>query len=316
MAESGADKHTEYGDCGVGVAFAGENKLTQGAAAQHYTAKTNNEHTEEVPKTVGVGDCLTGKAGLKAADYNIADKGGHDKSDKAAQQSPIAEEIYIANAAHHAEAGALAENTNGETCDEGGDNGGSHAAGAFGAENENGGNGNEEHKHNNAYSAEAHTFNGSLLEGSAEGEALIQEKYTCQNADGKTGKTNDCIKVAACNSETHTQGAAKEHQSANHNTEAQHKADNGSGAATGLELLLCQRNDECAEGNADNLRSDILHNGGGVELHSACGIADEASNAKAHVCGVAKQGEHNGNNAHEDTGNDKKEFVFVEYVFH
>ena len=46
------------GDGAVGVALAGEHQLTQRAAAQQDAAKAGEQHAQEIPQAVGVGNGL------------------------------------------------------------------------------------------------------------------------------------------------------------------------------------------------------------------------------------------------------------------
>ena len=93
---------------------------------------------------------------------------------------------------------------------------------------------------------QSNTFGGGELISTLEGETFVEEEDTDQDTNGKTGKTNDCVQVAAADTQYHTQRTAQEYQSANHNKSAQEEAGDRSGAAFWRKFLADHCHDECA----------------------------------------------------------------------
>ena len=58
VGDSGAEYEAGYGDGGVRVAFAGEDELTEGAAAEKYGTPAYDAHAQEVHEAIGVSNCL------------------------------------------------------------------------------------------------------------------------------------------------------------------------------------------------------------------------------------------------------------------
>ena len=121
-----------------------------------------------------------------------------------------------------------------------------HRARSFFAEDKQGGNQQEQHKQQTQTNRQSNTFGGGQLISTLEGETFVEEEDTDQDTNGKTGKTNDCVQVAAADTQYHAQRAAQEYQSANHNKSAQEKAGNRSGAAFWRKFLADHCHDECA----------------------------------------------------------------------
>ena len=80
VAEGGAHDQTQHGHGAVGVALAGHDQLTQGAAAQQHAAKAHQQHAQAVPQAVRVGDGLALEAQMEegglahAVEDQVADK--------------------------------------------------------------------------------------------------------------------------------------------------------------------------------------------------------------------------------------------------
>ncbi len=293
MAECCAYQHAENGNCRVTAAFACQNQLTEGAAAQHYAADTHNNHAEKVPYAVGVSNGLICKTEVKPVQCQIANDGNNDKYDKTADESPILEHEQVSHAAHHAETAALRKGAYYETGDQSCDERSSHAAGTLSAECEEGGNENHQEEESCSNDADAHAFCLGLTAAAAKGESLVQQEYTAEDTNCETDKANNCVEVTAADTQSHAQGAAQEHESADHNAKAEDEAEHGRRAAAGLELTLCKSDDESSDNDADDLGTDILDNGSAVQLGCAGDVTDKAGNAETHICRVAKHGQQN-----------------------
>ena len=65
VGKCGSRQKTKHGDGAVRISLTGQDELPQGTAAQEHAAKASQKHAKSVPKTVGVGHRLPGKAQLE-----------------------------------------------------------------------------------------------------------------------------------------------------------------------------------------------------------------------------------------------------------
>ena len=121
------------------------------------------------------------------------------------------------------------------------------------------------------------------------------------------------VPVAAAQTDDHPQGAAQEHEGAHHHAEAQHKAGHGGRAAPDAEFLSGQRHNQGAQDQTGDLRTDVLYNGGGVQLHTTGNVPQETGDAEAHVGRIAQQYQHNGRRTHNQSRQDDQAAFFPLY---
>ena len=124
-----------------------------------------------------------------------------------------------------------------------------------------------------------------------------------QDTGDKADQTDNGIEVTACNTQDHTEGAAQEHQRADHDKEAKDETCDGGRAAAGLELLT--------EDQADDFGTDVLNNTGCMHANAAGDITQEAGDAEAHVCRVAQLDQQDSSCANDQTGGDHQQIFLV-----
>ena len=178
---------------------------------------------------------------------------------------------------------------------------GAGAGACLGEVNEGGG-GNQQHQQHHLDDGEGRALQDGQLIGALEGVAPVEEDHAHQNAADKAQQAEEGIEVAAGQAEDHAEGAAQEHQAADHHKEAQHKPGQGRAAAPGRKFLAQQRHEEAAQHQPEDFRPDILHGAGRVQPQGAGDVPQEAGDAKAHVHGVSKQHQQRGNDPDGDAG--------------
>lgn len=115
MTERGAHGKAEDGHGGVAVALAGKDELAQRAAAQKDAAEAGQGHAEEVPDGVVVGHGLALEAQVEVGvaggggEHEVGHQGTDEDGAEAHEELGLAEENHVADAANHAEAGALGQ---------------------------------------------------------------------------------------------------------------------------------------------------------------------------------------------------------------
>ena len=190
-----------------------------------------------------------------------------------------------------------------------------HGAGALLGGVEQGGNQQnqgKQHEHNDRQ----HEALGLLgLIGTTQVEALLEEDSTHGSADDEAQQAHKGVEVTAAHTQQHTQGAAQEHQSADHHQRAHGKAGGGRGTGLGTELLADECHDAGAQNDTDDLGTDILYHGSAVQAQSANDVTLKAGNAEAHVLGIAQSLQQQSGNTHYHARDDH-EPVFFKESFH
>ena len=113
--------------------------------------------------------------------------------------------------------------------------------------------------------------------------AGLEELHADGDAHRQAGQAEDGVQVAAGQAQERAPGAAQEGQRADHGEHAQHEAHDGRRAGARPELAESERRDHGAEHETDDLRADVLHDGGAVQAQRAGDVALEAGHADAHV---------------------------------
>ena len=288
MGSRRTGEHAEHGDGGVAVAAAGQNELTQRAAAEQHGAPADERHAEEVPHMAAVGDGLELEAPMELLRHQIADEGNEEDSYKAGQQLEIAEHDGVTDAACHAQTGALRQRADDHGQGQSQPDRRVLRAGACLAELEDDGDRQEQQQDDRHTDGEDDALERDGVIGALEREAPLQEQRTGKDTGAEAGQTDQSVGIAAGQTEHHAQRAAEEGQRADHDERAEDKAERGRGAGLCAELLRADGHDERAEHEADDLRADILHLSGAVEAERACDIAQEARDAEAHVGRVSE----------------------------
>ena len=143
------------------------------------------------------------------------------------------------------------------------------------------------------------------------------DRYICQMAlsgafefvqkyEGKADESNECIQVTAGHTQNHTQGAAQECQSADHNESAQNETNHGGRTSLSTELLGSDAHDESAQNQAHDFGTEVLHNSSAVHADSASDITQEASDAETHVDGVAQSSQNDSCQTNQTAGQDDR----------
>ena len=244
-----------------------------------------------------MGDGLTGKAGVEVAEGHVADQRGGENRRKGQQQAGLPEQHEVTDAAHHAQAGALGDGAHDEARRQTDEQRRVLGAGAFLREVDKGRGQRQQHQQRRHDGGQHGALGGGQAVGAAQGVALVQEEHAAQDARHEAGQPEQRVAVAARQTQNHAEGAAKEHQAADHDEEAQHEPGHGSAAALGGPLLTHQREDQAAQHQTDDLRPDVLHGGGAVQAHRTGDVPYKAGDAEAHVGGVAQQHQHCRNDA-------------------
>ena len=312
MGKGSAHDQAQHRHGAVGAALAGEHQLAQGAAAQQHAAKAHQHHAQAVPQTVGMGDGLALKGQVEigavggAGEDQVAHQGADQDGAEAHQQLGLPEQHHVTDAAHHAQAGPLGQSAHDQArrqADEHGSVLGAGAAAGLGEVDE-GGSRHQQDKHHHLDGREQEALQPGHGIGALQGIALLQEEHARQNAQHEAKPAQQSVQVAAGQAQDHAEGAAQEHQAADHHEKAQHEAGQGRAAALGGELTLEQGDAEAAQHQADDLRPDILHGSGPVQAQTACGIPQEAGDAEAHVGRVAEKDQQRRNDADDQARND------------
>ena len=233
------------------------------------------------------------------AQNQVADQGAGEDGHKAQQQLALPEEGHIADAAHHAQAGALGQSAHHKARDQADQDGSMQRAGAcarLGEEDE-GGSRHQQHQHDHLHRREGCALQHRLFKGAAQRVAPVQEHNTHQNARHETGQPQQRVQIAARQTQNHAEGAAQKHQAADHHKEAQHKAGQRGAAAPGGKFLLGQCHGKAAQHQTNDLRPDVLHCARPVQAQCARGVPQKTGDAEAHVHRVAEEYQRRRNDA-------------------
>lgn len=246
MAECSADKETENCYRSIGGTCAGENELTDWAAACESGSETNESKTEEVPEPVCMSNRLTFKAEVELANYEHTDESCDKYACCTYEEVSILIEEEVTEAANHADTAAVTHSTNNKTSDESDPDWSVEGARAFCREEDECRSSDEEDEVHNIDSRHHHTFKLTLCRHLAcgEGEALVDEVNAYEYADDKANDTCDSVKVTASKTENHTEWAAEEHESADHYEEAENESCNRSGTTLWLIVLHAEGHNE------------------------------------------------------------------------
>ena len=187
---------------------------------------------------------------------------------------------------------------------------GAGAAARLGEAEQRGG-GHQEQEQHHLEDGEQPALQSGKPVGAPEGIPPVQEKYPGQNAADESTQAEQDVQIAAGQPQDHAEGAAQEHQAADHDEEAQHEAGQRGAAAPGGELLPGQGQQKAAQHQSDDLGADVLHRGGGVETKGSGGVPQEAGDAEAHVDRIAEEHQQGCEDTDDDAGqNDAGGFLF------
>ena len=211
-------------------------------------------------------------AGKQDADYN--------------QTPTIAYQEGVTQAASEAKARALSDNAKSNTADDGKSNRSMHAARAR-LGNSKHGSGDAQNEHGDNDNGESKTFRLLYRFSAAQRKAFFQEQNANTNTSGKANQGNPGVKVAARHTQNHAQRATQEDKAANHHYKAKDKAGKGGRTSCGLEFLVCKSHNASANDDSNDFRAQVLHRFVGLQLHSAGGITNKASDANCHVARIA-----------------------------
>ena len=166
MSKCGSNHETDNGNGAVCVAFTGENQLTQGTSAKQNTAVSGQEHAQEVPEAVCMGNCLSFHAQLEkgssagCGENQVACQSSCKNRDKSQKQTRFFEQYHITDAAYHAETGSLSQSAYNQACSQADCNGSvaaSRTAASFCKMNE-GWSGNQKNQKGRFYGRENHSL--------------------------------------------------------------------------------------------------------------------------------------------------------------
>ena len=270
-----------------------------------------------------MGHRLALKAQDKLVQDQVAHQHRHDDGDESGDQPEILEHDGVTDAAHHAQAGALGQDAHHDSHYQSQQDGGGHGAGAALTEHDEAGGDQHQSQQSHHQHREHQALGHGLLVGTAEAESLLQEHDADEDADNKAHQTNNGIEVAAADTDDHAQGAAQEHQGADHHEHSDNKAGHGGGAALGTELLADHGDDGGAQHQADDLGTDVLHDAGAylgvkagpLEIQGAGDVPQEAGDAEAHVGRVTEGGQQHRRRAYYQAGDDEQTILLDEAVF-
>ena len=79
MCKGSAEYKAGNGDCGVGIAFAGKDQLTEGAAAQKHGTPAYDAHAEEIHDAVVMGNRLIGEAEVELSEREVHGERGQQQ---------------------------------------------------------------------------------------------------------------------------------------------------------------------------------------------------------------------------------------------
>ena len=251
-----------------------------------------------------------GKTQMEVAGGDVADGGQNDQSDEAADQRPILEQDHVTQTANHAQTGTLSDGTDDQAGSQSSEQRSAHGAGAALRELQQHGESHQQDQQSHVDAGHGNTFQLALLVSTAQGEALLQEDDADQDTGDEAQQTDNGVQIAAGDTQSHTQGAAQEDQSAHHDAEAQHKTGQGRRTAAGGEVLLDQSDDKGANHQTDDLGTDVLDDSSTVHTDTAGDVTDEAGDAEAHVLGVAQHHQCNGDGTNDTAANQQISFFF------
>ena len=304
MSECRTNQVTHNGNSGVCVAFTSHDELTEWAAAQQNGTEAYYQHTQEAPQMCGVSNRLTSEAKVELTEGDVADHSGNDDGDEADEQFPVFEENNVTDTGNHAESGFLSQSANDEAGSQSDDNSYVFGARAAFGSNEQSRNSQAQYEQTNQCNWECEAFCFVYGVGTFQVEAFVQEEDTYQNTAGEADESDHCVQVTAADTEDHTQWAAQEYQSADHNECCDDEAGEWCGAAFRGELFGNQSHTHCADYQTNDLRTEVLNNSGSVQLGGTSDVTEEASDAEAHVARVAQLNQQRGDEANYRTGND------------
>lgn len=117
-------------------------------------------------------------------------------------------------------------------------------------------------------------------------------------------RPTQAFQVAGGHAQHHAQRATQEDEGADHHDEAQDESGHGGRAAVERYSRVARGDQERADDQADDLGTEVLHRLGGLQLHGARHVADEARGAHGHVGRVAGecQKRHSKADQHADQG--------------
>ena len=297
MGHGGAHNHAQDGDGGVAVALTGQDQLPQGAAPQQDGTPAHQRHTQGGPQVLAVGDGLGQGGQVVGPQDQVADGHRHPDGQEAGEELEVVEQHRVPHPAGHAQAAPLGQHAHHQAGCQGDGPEGPHGAGARLGELQQAGHQEQQPQQDDHDPRQDEALAHPDGVGPAQGEALLQAHHAHQDAGGKADQAGHGGQVTAAQADDHPQGAAQEHQGADHHEHPQHKPAGGGGAGLGPELLGRQGRGRRAHHDADDLRTDVLHIGGAVEPQGAGDVPQEAGDAEAHVPGVAGGGEHQGGDA-------------------
>ena len=188
-------------------------------------------------------------------------------------------------------------------------------AGAFFRELEEGGDSDEQDQQAGHHSGEDRAVErlGGVV--ALEREALADEDRAEEDTGSKTGKTDDCVEIAAGQTQDHAQRAAQKGQRADHDESAEHEPQGRRGTGLGFPFLRGDGHQEAAEDQTDDLRTDILHLGCRMQTDSARDITLKAGDAEAHVGRVAERRQHKCRDADDNAGQNDEQILFFHVLF-
>ena len=242
-----AESAKELFDKKLSFSPAGQHELAQRAAAQQHAGKADQQHTQRVPQAVHMGNRLAFKAEGEPGAFRsggedqVRDQRGDQDGRKTEQELELFKENRVPDAADHAQAGALSQTADNEA--------GQQAdpdcrvfragAGAFFREEQEGGNGQEQDEQDHCDGGKRGAFRRRELIGALQRITPLQVKDAAEDAGGKAHQAEDRVEVSAGDPQDHAEGAAQEHQAADHGEEAEDQPREGGTAAPGRKLFLC-----------------------------------------------------------------------------
>ena len=146
--------------------------------------------------------------------------------------------------------------------------------------------------------------------GSFKREAVFEEQHADTDARDKADEAYQRVQITAAQTEHHPQRAAQKDQRADHDEHAQHESGRGGRARLRAELARCERHDERAQHQAQDLRAQILHLRGAVQAERARDVPLKAGDAEAHVGGVSQRGQRQGRDSDDDAGQNHEPVSF------
>lgn len=297
MSKSCAEYESEHCYCTVSVSFTCEDELTERAAAEEYACKACEYHSEEVPKSVCVSYRLSFESQLEVCAFSGSSKDqveckcADEDCNKSEKKSCLFEEYEITDSANHAETCALSDSTYYKSCNKAYDNSCMLGAGTFFREEDECGSSNEKSEQCDLDYREYSSFECRKLVCTLERIALLKEYNTYEDSADKSEQTYDCVKVAACKSQNHSERASEEHKSADHNEESEYESRYRGASASWRKFFLAYCKKCASEYKTYDFRSDVLYRGCSVKSERTCRVTQEACNTESHICRVSQQNE-------------------------